>query len=230
MLPHGGWAADDTTRGVGAEGAARGELEADDSTRVGGRTMRGKWAADDHTTQQEGGAHDVVGGGGDDGNGGGDSGGGGWSSEVGGVPPSMPGTAALAMAPASGGIDDADDTPMAVGDGGGGGGGATTATVKRPPIGLGGGQRRGDRCHGDDHLRDTTLTAPITERDRTMHHWPMVRGRRSGGWVIGNTVFKSFLIGTLRKVVKYTVVHIVVFFSNTGGVFKGLSVPSARQE
>ena len=122
MLPHGGWAADDTTRGVGAEGAARGELEADDSTRVGGRTMRGKWAADDHTTKQEGGAHDVVGGGGDDGNGGGDSGSGGWSSEVGGVPPSMPGTAALAMAPASGGIDDADDTPMAVGDGGGGGG------------------------------------------------------------------------------------------------------------
>jgi hypothetical protein len=28
----------DTTRGVEAEGAARGDLEADDSTRVGGRT------------------------------------------------------------------------------------------------------------------------------------------------------------------------------------------------
>ena len=93
----------DTTRGVEAEGAARGELEADDSTRVGGRTTRGKRAADDRTTQQEGGAHDVVGGGGDDGNCGGDSGGGGWSSEVGGAPTSMPGTAALATAPASGG-------------------------------------------------------------------------------------------------------------------------------
>ena len=95
MLPRGGRATDDTTRGVEAEGAARGELEADDSTRVGGRTTRGKRAADDRTTQQEGGAHDVVGGGGDDGNCGGDSGGGGWSSEVGGAPTSMPGTAAL---------------------------------------------------------------------------------------------------------------------------------------
>ena len=67
MLPRGGRATDDTTRGVEAEGAARGELEADDSTRVGGRTTRGKRAADDRTTHQEGGAHDVVGGGnGDD--------------------------------------------------------------------------------------------------------------------------------------------------------------------
>ena len=82
MLPRGGRATDDTTRGVEAEGAARGELEADDSTRVGGRTTRGRW----------GGAHDVVGGGGDNGNCGGDSGGGGWSSEVG-----------AATAPASGG-------------------------------------------------------------------------------------------------------------------------------
>jgi len=36
MLPRGGRAADDTTRGVGAEGAAQGELEADDSTIRGG--------------------------------------------------------------------------------------------------------------------------------------------------------------------------------------------------
>ena len=115
MLPRGGRATDDTTRGVEAEGAARGELVADDSTRVGGRTMQGKRAADDRTTQQEGGAHDVVGGGGDDGNCGGDSGGGGWSSEVGGTPTSMPRTAALATVPASGGVDDADDAPMAVG-------------------------------------------------------------------------------------------------------------------
>jgi hypothetical protein len=121
MLPRGGRAADDTTRGVEAEGAARGELEADDSTRVGGRTTRGKWAADDRTTQQEGRAHDVVGCGSDDSNCGGDSGGGGWSSEVGGALPSMPGTAALATAPASGGVDDADNALMAVGGGGGGG-------------------------------------------------------------------------------------------------------------
>ena len=127
MLPRGGRATDDTTRGVEAEGAARGELEADDSTRVGGRTTRGKRAADDRTTQQEGGAHDVVGGGGDDGNCGGDSGGGGWSSEVGGAPTSMQGTAALATAPASGGVDDADDAP------------------------------RGDHCRGDDHRFSPSL-------------------------------------------------------------------------
>jgi hypothetical protein len=99
-------------------------------------------------------------------------------------------------------------------------GGATTAKVEPPWIGLGVRQRQGDRCRGDDHRRDTTLTTPIAERDRTMHHWPMVGGRRSGGWVmIGNLVFfaESFLIGTLRKVVKYTVVHTVVYFSNTGG-------------
>ena len=137
MLPRGGRATDDTTRGVEAEGAARGELEADDSTRVGGRTTRGKRAADDRTTQQEGGAHDVVGGGGDDGNCGGDSGGGGWSSEVGGAPTSMLGTAALATEPASGGVE--------------------TAAVERPPIGLGGGQRRGDHCRGDDHRFSPSL-------------------------------------------------------------------------
>ncbi len=51
MLPHGGRATDDTTRGVEAEGAVRGKLEADNSTRVGGRTTRGKRAADDRTTQ-----------------------------------------------------------------------------------------------------------------------------------------------------------------------------------
>jgi len=38
ILPRGGQAADNTTRGVAVEGAARGELEADDSTREGGWT------------------------------------------------------------------------------------------------------------------------------------------------------------------------------------------------
>ena len=55
MLPRGGRAADNTMRGVGAEGAARGELKADDLTRGGGQTTRGKRAADDRTIQQEGG-------------------------------------------------------------------------------------------------------------------------------------------------------------------------------
>jgi len=55
MLPRGGRAADKTMRGVGAEGAVQGELEADDSTRGGGRTTRGKRVADDRTTQHEGG-------------------------------------------------------------------------------------------------------------------------------------------------------------------------------
>ena len=55
MLPRGGWVADDKTRGGGAEGVAQGELEADDWTRGEGRTMRGKWAADDRSSQQEGG-------------------------------------------------------------------------------------------------------------------------------------------------------------------------------
>jgi len=29
----------------------------------------------------------------------------------------------------------------------------------------------------------TTTTMPIAERERTTHHWTMVRGRESGGWV-----------------------------------------------
>ncbi len=63
------------------------------------------------------GAHDIVGGG----NGGGDSGYGSWSSEIGGAPSLMPGMAVPAMVPASGGDDDADDAPIAVGGGRGGG-------------------------------------------------------------------------------------------------------------
>jgi len=57
------------------------------------------------------GAHDVVG----SGNGDSDSGGGSWSSEVRRAPPSMPGTAAPAMVPAPGGVDDTDDAPMVIG-------------------------------------------------------------------------------------------------------------------
>ena len=119
MLSCGGRAADDTTRGVGAEGAKTGELEADDSTMGGGRQRE---ASGRRTTLQHNkrvGAHEVVGGGGDDS--GGDIGGGSWLSEVGGAPPSMPGTAALASSPASGGVDDAKDVPMAVGSNDGNG-------------------------------------------------------------------------------------------------------------
>jgi hypothetical protein len=50
MFTRGGQAADDMTRGGGAEGAGQGEREADDTTRGGrGRTTRGKWVADDTT-------------------------------------------------------------------------------------------------------------------------------------------------------------------------------------
>jgi len=63
------------------------------------------------------GVHGVVGGG----DGGGDSGDGSWSSELGGVPLSMPEMAAPATVPTPGGVDDADDVPMAVGGGRGGG-------------------------------------------------------------------------------------------------------------
>ncbi len=58
---------------------------------------------------------------------------------------SMLGTAALATAPAFGGL-------MM-----GGGGGATTATGERPPIRQGDGQRRGDRCRGNDHRREDVV-------------------------------------------------------------------------
>jgi len=99
------------------------------------------------------GAHDVVGGGGDDGCG--DSGGGSWSSEVGRAPPLMPGTAAPATVPAPGGVDDANNAPMAIGGRQRQGwGGATTVTAEQPPIRRGGRQQRGDRCCGKDRCRD----------------------------------------------------------------------------
>ena len=59
------------------------------------------------------GVHDVVGGGGDDGRG--DSGGSSWASEVGRAPPLIPGTAGPATVPAPGGVNDANDVPMAIG-------------------------------------------------------------------------------------------------------------------
>ena len=34
------------------------------------------------------------------------------------------------------------------------------------------------------HHCSTTTTTPIAERERTMHHWTMVGGRGSGGWVM----------------------------------------------
>jgi hypothetical protein len=204
MLPRGGRATDDTTRGVEAKGAARGELEADDSTRVGGRTTRGKRAADDRTTQQEGGAHDVVGGGGDDGNCGGDSGGGGWSSEVGGAPTSMPGTAALATAPASGGVDDADDAPMAVGGRRRRGGGELRRRRWR-------GRRLGWAAGNDGATAAAVRPSPrydvdCANRGAGSDDAPLADGRRKK---IRIFFAKSFLIGTLRKVVKYTWNYII---------------------
>jgi hypothetical protein len=129
MLPRGGRAVDKTMRGVGAEGAARGELE-------GRRTTRREGGGEQ---REASGVHDVVGSGVNDS--GGDSGGGSWSSEVGRAPQSMPGTAAPATVPAPGGVDDANDAPMAIGGRRQQGwGGATTATTEQPPIGRGGRQ------------------------------------------------------------------------------------------
>ena len=65
------------------------------------------------------GAHDVVRGGGDDG--GGDISNGSWSLEIGGAPSLTLGTAVPAMVPAPGGVDDANNAPMAVGGSRGGG-------------------------------------------------------------------------------------------------------------
>ena len=92
-------------------------LEADDSTRGGGggrREASGRRTTGRHTKRV--GAHDLVG----SGAGGGDIGNGSWSSEIGGAPSLMPGTAAPATVPAPGGVDDADNAPMAVGNGRGG--------------------------------------------------------------------------------------------------------------
>ncbi len=49
-----------------------------------------------------------------------------------------------------------------------------TATAEQPTIG---------RAAGDDGATAATTTTPIAERERTTHHWTMVEGRGSGGWV-----------------------------------------------
>ena len=122
--------------------------------------------------------HDLVSGG----DGGGDSGNGRWSSEFGGAPFSMPGTAAPAMVAAPGGVDDVDYAPMVVG--GGRGGGERRRRWRS--------SRRSGRAAGDDGATAaaattiammTTKTTPIAEWERNTHHWTMVRGRGSGGWV-----------------------------------------------
>jgi len=126
------------------------------------------------------GAHDVVGGGGNDG--GGDSGGGSWSSEVGHVPPLMPGMAAPATVPAPGGFDDAKDAPMVIGGRRRQGwGGATTATAEQPPIGGAAGNDGATAAAATTIAAMTTMTMPISERERITHHWTMVGGRGSGG-------------------------------------------------
>ena len=111
MLPRGGRAADKTMRGVRAEGAARGELEADDSTREGGAdNVKQEGGARPYNTTRGWGRTRLIGGSGDEGAG--DSIGGSWSSEVGRAPPSMPGTAPPVMVPTPGEVDDANDAPM----------------------------------------------------------------------------------------------------------------------
>jgi hypothetical protein len=83
----------------------------------------------------------------------------------------MPGTAALATAPASGGVDDADDAPMAVGG--------------RRRRGGGGSDDGGGGEAADWAGRRATTGRPLPRRRPSFFA-------------------KSFLIGTLRKVVKYT--------------------------
>ena len=82
---------------------------------VGRREASGRRTTERHNKRV--GAHGVVG----CGDGGSDNGNGSWSSEIGGAPSLMPGTASPATVPAPGGVDDADDVPMAVGGGRGGG-------------------------------------------------------------------------------------------------------------
>jgi len=95
----------------------------DEAVASGRREASGRRTTERHNNNKRLGAHDVVGGG--DGDGGGDNGDGSWSPEIRGAPSLMTGTAALATVPAPGGVDDADDVPMAVGGG--------TATAEQPP-------------------------------------------------------------------------------------------------
>jgi len=108
VLPRGGRAADDRTRGGGgAERVMRCVLEVDDSSGGGGADdarQAGGGRPDDTT---RGWAHNV--------------GDGSWSSEIGGAPSSMTGTAGPATVPAPGGVDDANDVRMAGSDDGDGG-------------------------------------------------------------------------------------------------------------
>jgi hypothetical protein len=67
-------------------------------------------------------------------------------------------------------------------------------TAEQLLIGLGGWQQQGDHCHSNDHRHDATLTTPIMEQDQTTHHWPMVGGRRSGGWVMMCRITQVFLL------------------------------------
>ena len=187
MLPRGGWVADGKTRGGGAEGVARGELEADDWTRGGGRTMRGKWAADDRSSQQEGGGARrsqrrqwrwqgrrqlVVGG---------------WGRTTIDAGNGSTGNIARLW-----GVGDADNAPKAVCSGGGG-------EPRR--------RRRSGHWSGGAASNDgattamattiavmTTLAIPIAEWDQTTHHWTMVGGRGPGGWVDMCRISQFFLL------------------------------------
>ena len=58
-----------------------------------------------------------------------------------------------------------------------------TATAEQPPIGRGGGHDGATAAATTTVAAMPTTTTPIAERERTTHHWTMVGGRGSGGWV-----------------------------------------------
>ena len=112
----------------------------------------------------------------------------------------------MATVPTFGGVDDANNVPMASSGGGAGGSnnrdggadtnnGATTTTTTTATA-------------------TTMTTTPIAMQDRTAHHRMMVGGRGSEEWVDG-TVFFCCLFFVRHSYVKYTVVHTVVFLSLT---------------
>ncbi len=114
----GGRRHDERRRGGGEGGARRaggGRLD----ERGGGGRREASGRRRTGQTNKRVGAHniDIVGGG----DGGSDSGDSSWLPQIGGAPSLMPGTAAPATVPAPGGVDDADNAPMAVGSGRGGG-------------------------------------------------------------------------------------------------------------
>ena len=90
----------------------------------------------------------------------------------------MPGTAAPATVPDPGGADDANDVPMAIGGRRQQGGGERQRR-RRSSCRLSGaaGNDGATATAATTIAAMTTMTTPIAERERTMHHWTMVGGR-----------------------------------------------------